>query len=817
MARTQIPLFNQYLDTDCGKERQQLLIAMWQNGSRLPFGMVKDLLNYDLAHGEHALLLKLAELPANDHFESFLTEGYFRWDQNVVSAAIAVWAEKTQHNYWQLGNLLAASPAISQRISYTLLDHAWQGDGGAIIAGLATQQNLDNMATVYYNLLLTRALQWQIRLPAIAKIAESICQQSISGDRSIEKGALLPALCYYRYTGATLPLHQLNTKLTEIWRSYLTFLDHSFMTDAIAASKAQLLTAVEAEKPLKDVLAFWLHCQQRHVLTADDVAALYGYLAKAPQPVAHWQLFTGIESTVLMAALERLPAASQVDFVATVGSLISGKQLHDWVCAQQASHRSRFPQRYVATQFNDPAATPKAFFARQPKLQLVEALPPRSAFFDVAYAGDTRGNAEVSREQLQPPAGSRENHYWHSLKQAWEKPDPKALGPLSEQARQQPKVWQLAYIDTLGQFTGCDEAVLKLLDYIRSSDQTVLSKVVSALHRIGTPRATQELIHFLTRSNVTFAVQMDIVAQLGQADLSLLQKELRSALVDLTSHAALNQQSLELQEALANLLTTKDADQMSKVLEQPLGEDHAVTTEQLDTILGGQLNHYGDLPSECKRAFRTALFFDQQVSRSKHLTTIDLSPAIDMQYKALELLFRDVLEESCLRLIQSGILQKKLDVIGYARPIPAAMEKFENYIASLPIVKDIPFFSRFKLRKMLRAICQYRKGKRFTLDGLKAFCLFMLCFGRKDCPYQMADIYHLEGFSDEQLFAFCKRLHEYQDFRNRAAHEGFHPGKSNNLDDIWAETAAIVRELYSIDTMLIAARTPQNSQLGRAG
>ena len=144
-----------------------------------------------------------------------------------------------------------------------------------------------------------------------------------------------------------------------------------------------------------------------------------------------------------------------------------------------------------------------------------------------------------------------------------------------------------------------------------------------------------------------------------------------------------------------------------------------------------KLKDYNLLSGEAKRALRTAQFFHLQVATSGNLTTIDLSPAIDMQYKALELSFREMFEDATGNLIRQGVLQRKLDVIGYARPIPRAMDEFERYIESLPIVNTIPFFSRFKLRKMLRAICQFRPGKRFTLDGLKAFALFFICFSRK--------------------------------------------------------------------------------------
>src|SRR5690606_9925798 len=112
----------------------------------------------------------------------------------------------------------------------------------------------------------------------------------------------------------------------------------------------------------------------------------------------------------------------------------------------------------------------------------------------------------------------------------------------------------------------------------------------------------------------------------------------------------------------------------------------------------GKIRHYKSLSSEVKRALRTAQFFHNQVSAGGAPESIDLSPVIDMQYKALELLFRETFEEPCTRLIHQGVLQRRLDVIGYARPVPRAMDEFENYVSHLPVIREIPFFSKFKMR-----------------------------------------------------------------------------------------------------------------------
>ncbi|MCX6132028.1 MAG: hypothetical protein NTX25_23595, partial [Proteobacteria bacterium] len=253
---------------------------------------------------------------------------------------------------------------------------------------------------------------------------------------------------------------------------------------------------------------------------------------------------------------------------------------------------------------------------------------------------------------------------------------------------------------------------------------------------------------------------------------------------------------IELRDAISSLLVIDDSSKpMTVVPTQSL----TPTTFDLDRMLSDKIERYEQLSSEVKRALRTAQFFHLQVEAAgDKLGTIDLSPAIDMQYKALELSFREKFEQHASDLIRQGILQRKLDVIGYARPIPSAMDDFENYIEHLPVINSIPFFSRFKLRKTLRAICQYRPGKRFTLDGLKAFAIFFICFSRSDCRYGLGKLFPIQQLSTEELFNFCKELHVFQDFRNRAAHEGFHPDASNNLDSIWRSTASIIQVMFVI-------------------
>jgi hypothetical protein len=410
----------------------------------------------------------------------------------------------------------------------------------------------------------------------------------------------------------------------------------------------------------------------------------------------------------------------------------------------------------------------------------------RQAFFALAYGG----------RKIENPKGQ---DFWAALIQGWNSPTPDKIDHLAQLARQEPQMFHLCFIDTLGRFAGSDNAALKLLDYIRSKEETVVRGVVYALQGIGTIRASQEMVAFLTRPNINGMLQLEIAQLLKERDVSALQRELRSALNDLQHRSLTDNLHLGLHDAITSLLITPKVNDGDPQMQG----NGAPTTADLDILLERRIRRYQELSSEVKRALRTAQFFHMQVEKvGDRLGTIDLSPSIDMQYKALEICFREKFEDAAGELIRKGLLQRKLDIIGYARPIPQAMDDYELYIENLPIVNTIPFFSRFKLRKMLRAICQFRPGKRFTLDGLKAFALFFICFSRKDCRFGLAEVFPVPSMTTEQLLNYCKELHIFQDFRNRAAHEGFHPDSSMNLDSIWNSTAAIFDGMFTISDAL---------------
>jgi hypothetical protein len=439
----------------------------------------------------------------------------------------------------------------------------------------------------------------------------------------------------------------------------------------------------------------------------------------------------------------------------------------------------------------------KSFRTDTPESDQLQAdFTERRAFFDLAY-----------RKAQGKTIGGKT--FWSNLAREWTTPKEDSLKELAGEARKAPEIFKLCYIQTLGRYRGQDAAALKLLDFVRSPEESELLGVIGALAGIGTPRAHQEMISALTRPNTSMAAKMEICQRLQGAALTSLQSELRSAISDLSPAELPSPELRDLLESLSNLLTPQGQDQGGQAPQVPAT---AQETKDLDTVLAGKIPNYRDLSSEVRRALRTAQFFHNQIESAKNASTIDLSPVIDMQYKALELLFRESFEDACSNVINDGVLQRKLDVIGYARPIPQAMDEFEKYIGLIPVIDSIPYFSKFKLRKMLRAICQYRPGRRFTLDGIKAFALFFICFGRKTCKYGLENVVEL-GFADDRtLCEFCKSLHVFQDFRNRAAHEGFHPEAHNDINGIWRSTAEIIQTAFQIKTSFVP--TPKLGHFG---
>lgn len=777
-----------YLATESSRERLTLLKEFIKLGIAMPIDLSEDLLLLDLGIPEKSLLVEATRADHSRELEAFFLKGVTRWAQDIGVAAVRQWCAKTQHLEKHQWPGILATPSLSQRVFYTIIDRCFETGGTAVITAALEAEGLREMSHAVHGLILLRATQWQVVHPMLKEIAHrAIWDQATYF--STEHRATAAAVGYLAWSE---PLH-----LEEIFRSAQCHEAYRPLIGAVVASlQPQTLTS------------HWPILWQRKGLKKDQVAQaltassrLY-FPSSAPQDPGNnndhrpmknlqigvpWEPFAGIPAAVLREALLEL----QDPLIATSSVLMVHGLLNPQDIEPIFQHLEKL------SIFQDPmlaALAPEPYRQRSsaPSIPAQTRQNPvdggRRRFFDLAYRNHTQQDSTQK-----PSSGAKEDPIWDHLTTLWSNPSESLIQDVAKLSRKKGGIYNICYLNTLGRCKGIDQAVLKVLDFVRSDQEEELKAMIGALSGINTPRSLQELIAALTRPNMTRSLQLEALAHLKQHDLTQVQPNLRSAFADLG--VPTDGAGIEVRDLLATTLEVAATitSHVGSTRENQPENAKGGWDQSYDQNLSGIIQGYRDLSSEVKKSLRTSLFFHRQVEQKGAAGLIDLSPVIDMQYKALELLFRESFEEYCSRLINRGNLQRKLDIIGYARPIPQSMDQFENYICSLPTIRDIPFFSKFKLRKMLRAICQFRPGRRFTLDGLKAFALFFLCFGRKQCTYGLAGLIDTGYADDQKLFEFCLSLHIFQDLRNRAAHEGMHPEASSDMDKLWLKTAEIIQ------------------------
>ncbi len=804
--------------------RLQALAELGKTSKHLPTTLVEDLLLLDLGLDERVLLLEAAGSGDRRVLEHFLTSQFQAAHQDLAALAVRLWALKSDHLMWFRVLAAARAPLVPQRVLYTALDFAADGGGALLVEEAAKREGLEELSPAFWSLVLTRAVQWNVETPPLTKLAAKIVGE-LDAPYAPDNKAVPAALSYVaRFAPKEIHALRVASRVAEPWRDVVRAIA---LTLEEGEAQREVLTKL-AQKPPKTKATFrWLETMPplwlRFELDSATVAAALTTMDPAADDRLGFEPFGGVKEQVLVDALAQvkddaafgravarvlglLPRPAPASFLDRLKDRIRGSQ-------DPAQLLGQLPLSLrLALTGEDQALKQEEqdVLGRSPKVRAARFVEPqmdgpdfaaRRAFFDCAF----RNLAPSAGRAKDPPHG-----FFPLLLDAWTAPTEPKLAALAQASRQVEGVLRLAYVATLGRFRGEDQAALKTLDFIRSKEEDDLRAVAHALDGIGTPRATQELVSTLTRPNVAPALQLEICGILRRHDVGNLQNELRSAIGDLVTREGQSAEAREVREALAGLISP-NAPQAAGSAPQARSSPNAGASDlELDTALAGKIPHYRELSSEVKRALRTSQYFHLQVLSTGAPESIDLSPVIDMQYKALELFFREQFEEPCSRLIHQGILQRRLDVIGYARPVPRAMDEFEAFVAQLPTIRDIPFFSKFKLRKLLRAICQFRPGKRFTLDGLKAFALFFLCFGRSDCRYGLGGLFPLGLAGDAALFSFCKELHVMQDFRNRAAHEGFHPDASSDIEGIWRATAEIVQIAWRVKTWLDGGASVHN-------
>ncbi len=766
-----------YYNASTLAERLAILRQMPANQG-FSIGEARHLLSLGLSLDENYEILRVTQIHHPLAFEIFLLQGIPYWDPNLAALALRVMAKSCPGYLWFHVAALATSPLATQRIRYTILDNAPFIGGKQTIEQLLQDNSFLELSPTFHALLLERIVQFNLDPTRFTVLVDRYVEPFLKGEDAPSSRALLNALQLY--------CRLQKKKVQELLEGPQHNYSHTWEVLRLFWSDSQKVQPVYN-------LGNWPSKAYRQDLDKEAVVEALRTLLGQKQTLTAaqvWQLFAGCQTKVLEAALQSLEPGQAATAFTWLASLLP------WPLPREISERTpRFPPLPAPVLLSLIQNQEKDTLQKNFAVDTLSMLKELSGYFSEVFASDEQ--AEFFDLAYHHGAAFslpyRSENYWSVLCDAWRKPDEKKLAHMTTMARKTPALFRSCFIRTLGRFKGSDEATLKLLDYIRSENEHELREVITSFANIGTARALQELISSLTRPNIGYPLALYACQLLRGKNLTPVRQELSSALEDFLHRKHKSPIEHEIEEALLDLSMSIE----KKVQGSPSPNSQDLMKGEIDDELTARIPSFSKLSAEVRRALRTAQFFHTQTQTAK-ADGIDLSPVIDMQYKALELLFRESFEDFCGKALNKGVLQRKLDILGYARPIPKAMDEFENYIANLPIIRDIPYFSKFKLRKLMRGICMYRPGKRFTLDGLKAFAIFFLCFSRQECTFGLSNSVPLPFENDQKLFAFCKDLHIFQDFRNRAAHEGFRPESRDSIHEIWQSTASIIAQVEQI-------------------
>ncbi len=377
---------------------------------------------------------------------------------------------------------------------------------------------------------------------------------------------------------------------------------------------------------------------------------------------------------------------------------------------------------------------------------------------------------------------------------------------LKESMRVAPHVEKRWVIRALVRLNTDDSIKAILYQAFQHVDAEFVGHTIRELLKSKHSRAQQALIRSIGRNTVSDDIKLLILDEITIDNPMEVMRELKTLeLLRLPQH--IDDAIRDAVGRVAALIDKAELDASDSVRE------HA-SIQDVDSIVSELLPHGASLSVDARSALRTAEMILIQ-SQAWGKDAVDLSPIVNMHCKAVELALREIMEPWTDAVMRKGILSRKLDIIGYARPIPEKMQIFEDYLASLSVIKTIPYFSRFKLRKMLRAICLYRPGKRFTLDGPKAFALMLLVASRKQCQFGLANIFDVGFKSDIELFEFIKLVHSLQDSRNRAVHEGLTWDAKDDIESMKSQAYRIIEITQRIG-LYLALHGNDNAESARA-
>ncbi|WP_186649404.1 hypothetical protein [Fluviispira vulneris] len=338
-----------------------------------------------------------------------------------------------------------------------------------------------------------------------------------------------------------------------------------------------------------------------------------------------------------------------------------------------------------------------------------------------------------------------------------------------------------------------DDAIKAILyQALQHIDIDFVEHTIVELLRSKHTRSQQALIRSISKQNISLAIKIKIIREISLENPEEILQELKTL------------QLLRLPESIDKEIQEAIARVSQKVTQpqKPKSEsDTKISSQDIDLIIKSLVPYASYLSIDSKSALRTAeMILIQSIDWGNE--AVDLSPIVNMHCKAVELTMRDTFEAYTDSLVRKGELSKKLEIIGYGKGVIEKMNAFEDYIANLPVIRSIPYFSKFKLRKMLRAICLYRPGKRFTLDGPKAFALLLLVAARNECQFHLNQMMNLGFATDNDLFEFIKLVHSLQDSRNRAVHEGLTWEARDEIESMRKQAYKIISTCLTIGRSL---------------
>lgn len=782
-------IINRYLGTRKSIDRVGLLKRMRTLGVALPLPLVADLLCLELPLNEQANLLELADGSVPDQLEDFLTKDLGTWHASLALLALDVWQRRTQRRYWRRLLQLPRATMSVRMFSYCL-EHVWSLGGKPLLtylvgndtpdASIASQAYPDSphdaVAGPSQALLLRRLVQWGIDHAGAMELAERLVLRTLETPTPASPAILFASEYLARFAPDNLfnlissPLHP------RMWSEHLQGLylqtqSLPALLDGLRQHLSRPLSEQSHDDFYREFFAMWPPLWLRHRLDPSIVKMALAAVVSRPfaskgqipgYRAPSWEMFAGIAAPHLRDARDNLlPADLHQRASELLGSLLNEE------APILSSHGSS---------------------------KCASDLAARTGLFDLLYRGHT---ATKTDDKTDSP--------WSVLSRAILAPGSVRPPTLLAAGRKLPAVFAPCLYRVIERHKGKDTLLPGLADQLQTTEHGELVALVQALVGLQTSRSLDEAVRLLGRSDLTMATKLECVQLLESVDLSGQQAELRRILAELSRPGApLTAKERDLVDALRSLLVanaplaneTPNASAPAKTL--PSNESTFTNDANLDAEVCKFVPRLLDLPLESQRALRMARFILRSLpskpgSGQPSMEAIDISPVVDLQYKALEIFFRVAISRRIIDLVQSPshILQRKLDLIGYGRPGIGNIEAFESYLMALPVVADIPEFSSFKLRRLLAAIAGHKPGKRFVLDGLKAYAIAFVAFSRERCDYGLSGLLPT-GFSDErQVLEFARDLHLMHGIRNQSAHEGLPGHRLKEADSLWHLTGSL--------------------------